>query len=109
MLTKKLFDLRTEAGKTLEEVGKIVGAEKQTVWGWENGKSKPSFDALVALAELYGVTTDYLLGAKNGDRERIANIARIFSDAQSSEAIELYQKMIDAGYTNDIIMLPFVW
>ena len=61
-LKERLKQLRIARQRTLEEVGRAVGAEKQTVHGWESGKSKPSLEAIVKLAAYYGITTDALLG-----------------------------------------------
>lgn len=39
-----------------------VGVSPPMVSQWENGVKKPSKETLVKLADLFGVTTDYLLG-----------------------------------------------
>ena len=54
--------LRQERGLKQEELGRRVGASKQSVSNWENGNIMPSIDILVRLADQFGVSTDYLLG-----------------------------------------------
>ncbi len=39
-----------------------LGVTKQCVSNWENGNVLPSIEMLVKIADLFGVTTDYLLG-----------------------------------------------
>jgi transcriptional regulator with XRE-family HTH domain len=86
-LKERLKMLRLRHRLTLEEVGTSVGSTKQTVHGWENGKSQPSLATLVRIAALYGVSTDELLGAE-GDRSAKINV----------NAMQLYNKLLAAGY-----------
>jgi transcriptional regulator with XRE-family HTH domain len=43
------------------ELAKRVGVTQPTVWEWIHGKSKPSADRLVALADATGMSIDDLL------------------------------------------------
>ena len=78
-LKERLKKLRTDQKRTLEDVGKATGVEKQTVHGWESGKSQPSLEATIKLAALFGVTTDVLLGVTSEEVEKISPLAHIFS------------------------------
>lgn len=62
MLGKMIRQLRLEYGLKQEELGQYVWASKQSVSNWENGNIMPSIEALIRLADFFGVTTDYLLG-----------------------------------------------
>ena len=55
---------REQRRMTLEEVGKAVGASKQTVSKWELGDSTPDMDKLVALGELFEFSLDELVLGK---------------------------------------------
>lgn len=57
----KLRQLRLERNLKQSDVAKAVRVGKAYVSGWENGKSKPSLDSLVGLANLFGVSVDFLL------------------------------------------------
>lgn len=79
MLGKKIKELRKSSGMTQEELGKKLGVIKQTVSSWENDSSEPNHVATIALAKLFGVTTDYLLGAEGdamGTEEKINEITQ---------------------------------
>ncbi len=39
-----------------------MGVTKQCVSNWENNNIQPSVDMLVKIADIFSVTTDYLLG-----------------------------------------------
>lgn len=54
--------LRQECDMSQEELGKLVGVSKVSVWQWENGINYPNNNVLLALADYFKVSTDYLLG-----------------------------------------------
>lgn len=62
MFTDRLTKLRQARGWTKKEFSAQVGKTQQTVGKWENGTNAPTFKDLVKLVELFGVTSDYLLG-----------------------------------------------
>ena len=53
---------RTECKMTQEFVAESLGVSRQAVSKWENGTSDPSTSNLLALAKLYGVSPEELLG-----------------------------------------------
>jgi len=59
---QKLKQLRLENCLQQDQVSRLVGVERSTVSSWENDLRQPSYGVLVRLADVYGVTTDYLLG-----------------------------------------------
>jgi transcriptional regulator with XRE-family HTH domain len=58
---RKLRQLREEKDLTQDEVAKAVGVYKNHVSNWENGKSKPSLDSVIAISRLFAVSIDYLI------------------------------------------------
>ena len=60
-----LRSLRAARGLTQKELGERVGLSKAVISKYENALGYPTLDTVVALAEFFGVTTDYLLGVKN--------------------------------------------
>lgn len=62
MFTDRLTKLRQARGWTKKEFSIQIGKTQQTVGKWENGTNAPTFKDLVKLVELFGVTSDYLLG-----------------------------------------------
>ena len=44
------------------ELAKSAGVSQTTVTAWENNKAEPSSSAIAQLADIFNVTTDYLLG-----------------------------------------------
>lgn len=58
----KLKTLRTEAGMTQTELAKRLSITKSVVSYYELQDRTPSPDVLIRLADIFHVTTDYLLG-----------------------------------------------
>ena len=61
-LAENLQRLRKERGLSQEEVAQKLYLSRQSVSKWENGGAEPGVDNLIALARLYGVTVDELVG-----------------------------------------------
>ena len=58
----RLRELRYKKGISQQALANTLGLAKSTVGYWENGDSLPDAQSLSALAELYGVSADYMLG-----------------------------------------------
>lgn len=61
-LHERLKELRTQNGYTMKALCDKTGMPLRTYQNYEAGIREPSLSAIVALAEVYNVTTDYLLG-----------------------------------------------
>ena len=62
VFSERIKELRLEKGMTQEEVGKLIGVKRYSVYGYEKGNNYPEVPGLIALADYFGVSTDYLLG-----------------------------------------------
>lgn len=62
---EKLCQIRHNKHLTQKDLGKLIGKTGATICDWEKSKSYPSLDELVMLADIFQVTTDYLLGRIN--------------------------------------------
>ena len=54
--------LRVESNRTQEQLAELLNISPQAVSRWENNAAMPDISLLPPLANLFGVTTDYLLG-----------------------------------------------
>ena len=55
-------EAREKAGLSAAELGRRIGVSQPAVTQWETGAKVPSVEMLCKLADLYCVSTDYLLG-----------------------------------------------
>ena len=62
MFGDTLRELRLSKKLTQEETAKIIGVARGTYTHYELNKREPDNDTLLKIANLFGVTTDYLLG-----------------------------------------------
>lgn len=60
-LGEKLARLRKARGMSQEQLAEALGVSRQAVSKWELGEAVPDVSRVVAMSELFGVTTDYLL------------------------------------------------
>lgn len=58
---QKLQGLRQRAGMSQDALAERLNVSRQAVSRWERDETMPETDKVVALADLFGVTTDYLL------------------------------------------------
>ena len=63
---QKLQTLRQRAGMSQDVLAERLGVSRQAVSRWERDETMPDPDKIVALADLFGVTTDYLLRQDGG-------------------------------------------
>ncbi len=61
-LNERIKSLRVARGMSQVMFAKTIGVSKQCVSNWENDNVLPSVEMLVKIADVFGVTTDHLLG-----------------------------------------------
>lgn len=59
--SEKIYALRTQAGMSQVSLAETLQVSRQTVSKWELGTSYPEIEKLLAISELFHVTTDFLL------------------------------------------------
>lgn len=60
-LSEKILRLRTARRMSQGDLAEQLGVSRQSVSKWETGQSIPDLDKIIKLADLFGVTTDYLV------------------------------------------------
>ena len=66
-LCDRLKQLRQEKHLRQDQLAALVGVTKSTISTWESDLRQPSYESLLRIADIYHVTTDYLLG-RSDDR-----------------------------------------
>ena len=62
LIGRRVKEARIEKKMSQEELGKLLGVTKVSICGYENGTRTPSLETFDLLADIFGTTTDYLLG-----------------------------------------------
>ena len=68
-LAQQIRALRTANHLSQEELAEKLYISRQAVSKWENGEATPDIDKLVQLAEIFGVSLDYLVLGKEPEKE----------------------------------------
>ena len=75
MVCETIKHLREQSQMTQSDLARKLGITRSSVNAWEMGISIPSTQYLVELAQLFRVSTDYLLGLESAARLDIEHLA----------------------------------
>ena len=87
---EKIYALRTQAGMSQASLAETLQVSRQTVSKWELGTSYPEIEKLLAISELYHVTTDFLLKDQPASQEDVRMdrlVLRFLGYAQDMDSI----------------------
>lgn len=65
MLSERIKELREKAGYSQAQLAKKLDVTRSSVNAWEMGLSAPTTPYVVAMAKLFHVSADYLLGIES--------------------------------------------
>lgn len=91
----KIKELRKARRMSQAELAEMLHITQTSVSQWETGKTEPSFDTLVKMSEIFGVTIDYILGS---DEKSEAKKAPAEADAEEVGKLTFLEKMVLACY-----------
>lgn len=88
MLNERIKKLRLARNWSQVDLAKKLNITKQSVSNWENDNIQPSIEMLISIAQIFSVSTDYLLGLDNRQYieisglsdEELSHIQQIVSD-----------------------------
>ena len=80
-LGKRIVSQRKRLGMTQDKLAELLGVTAQAVSKWENDQSCPDIAMLPKLAEIFGITTDELLGLEKKE----VHEAEIVTEADEDE------------------------
>lgn len=83
--SQRLKKLRTDKHLTQAQVAKRVGVTASMVSSYETDIRLPSYDVMMRLADLFGVSVDYLLGR---EEKRLLDISEL-TDAEAAVVCDM--------------------
>jgi len=78
ILAEKIVKLRKQAGWSQEELAEKMNVSRQSVSKWEGTNSIPDLNKIIRLADLFDVSTDYLL------KENVESLGSFSDDSQNN-------------------------
>ena len=90
----RLKELRTEKNVTQQEIADKIGVSRQVYANWENEINQPDLKMLSSLADIYGVSADYLLGRTDDFGNAVASLPALSEDENG--LLALYRGMTRA-------------
>lgn len=90
-ISERLIGLRQKNQLSQTAVAKRIGATPALISAYEKGERTPSLDKLITLADIYHVTTDYILGRTNTDTSSIV----IDVSHLSCEQIRIIRELVE--------------
>ena len=99
----RLAEMRRAHGYSQEELAEKLNISRQAVSKWERAESSPDTDNLIALAQLYGVSLDVLLGLQlpPAAREQADGAAEYEVPAEETPVVD--SETADAPVEDDLL------
>lgn len=69
IIAENIVSLRKKSGMTQIELAEKLNYSDKAISKWERGESVPDISVLKNIADLFGVTVDYLISSDHGDEE----------------------------------------
>lgn len=89
MIGEKLSKLRKENGISQEQLAEKLNISRQAISKWENNETLPDTENLIAIAKLFNVSIDDLVGNNPSNSEQNSNNEKDAPKKSSSKTTEL--------------------
>ena len=89
----RIKEARKAKGLTQVEVAQIIGISQNGYSNWETGRNRIDMNSLQKLADLFGVSIDYLLGKNESSRSGIK--IPVLGDVAAGIPIEAVENIVD--------------
>ena len=89
----RLRELRNKSGLTQNEIASKLGVSGQTILNWENGIYEPKINQLIELADLFNVSTDYLVERRNNNKT-VEDVCKELDKISKEEIIDFIRKTL---------------
>ena len=101
-MARKFKEARQLKKLTGVEAAEQLGVSQPALTAWENGRKTPTVENLIAMANLYGVTTDFLLGRSNEPQGNLENRALTGEELRIRNGMPVWSEryswlLVDAG------------
>jgi len=89
MLGPRIATLRKAAGISQSELAQMLKISPSAVGMYEQGRREPALDILVTMAEIFGVSIDFLVTGKAGNTEEEDRLTKILLERVNAADLKL--------------------
>ncbi|MBO7565238.1 MAG: helix-turn-helix transcriptional regulator [Clostridiales bacterium] len=93
-IADRILTLRKSKGMSQEQLAEAMGVSRQAVSKWESEQASPDPEKIIAMSEIFGVTTDYLLKGIEPEKEAEKTTEGKTEDAHMTVGDVLDQKIL---------------
>ena len=98
ILPNQIQNFRQKAHMSQETLAEQLAVSRQSVSKWEQGQSSPDLDKLLAMSQLFGISTDELLGNKTlgfASRDNLLAMGPTYvSVSDMNKSIAFYEQLL---------------
>ncbi|MCI2113367.1 MAG: helix-turn-helix transcriptional regulator [Ruminococcus sp.] len=91
-MVKNLKLLRTKKGLSQQQLADIIGTSQQSINKYENHNVEPDIDTLIAFADFFNTSVDYLIGNTDINR-KIEFVQNYDLNNEESSLIDGFRKL----------------
>lgn len=97
IFSNTLRELRKSKEMSANQLSEIFNCSKSLIYEWEKGRSQPSLEDLVKIANFFEVSLDYLLGREDDFGSIIITNGNNTLTQQQNEVIENFESLSPLG------------
>ena len=91
----RIAELRKEKRMNQISLAMKLNVSQKMISAYENGKNEPSIDLLMRMADLFNVSTDYLIGYSDSRSPGHQISDTFYTDLSKNELMRIYDKLSD--------------
>lgn len=94
MLGPRIAALRRAAGISQSELAQRLKISPSTVGMYEQGRREPALDILAAMAQIFGVSIDFLVTGRAGSTEEEARLTDLLLERVNASELRLNNRRV---------------
>ena len=91
-MVKNLKFLRTYKGLSQQQLAEVIGTSQQSINKYENHNVEPDIDTLIAFADFFNTSVDYLIGNTDINR-KIEPVHQYYLNDEEISLIDGFRKL----------------
>lgn len=91
-MVKNLKFLRTNKGLSQQQLAEVIGTSQQSINKYENHNVEPDIDTLIAFADFFNTSVDYLIGNTDINR-KIEPVHQYYLNDEEISLIDGFRKL----------------